>query len=184
MKQLLNVSQQGRDLAGVVLDALILPATCMLMTMMPEQTVLYAEAVKKAGKDHQLGPPFIWAMGGLLKALVSLGDSIGAQNAQIAQKAYSEYGEYSVDTKCELVPFCRQDKVYQKEQRRLTISCRDPFFRTMLIGSIMHIPGVKRKHGRAPAAHMGGEIQQFCFRNASEVIEDTEVRADHPQAFG
>eukprot|EP00959_Pyramimonas_sp_CCMP1952_P092030 1926406-Pyramimonas_sp.AAC.1 len=90
-------------------------------------------------------------MGGLLKGLVSLGDAIGAQNARQVNKCFKEYAEYSVDTKCELVLFCRQDKVYNKEQRRLAISCRDPAFRNILVSSMLQIQGVKRKYGRAPA---------------------------------
>eukprot|EP00959_Pyramimonas_sp_CCMP1952_P123784 2587922-Pyramimonas_sp.AAC.1 len=63
MKLRLSLAQTQRNLAGVVLDAFIVPADHALVANMSQQTSAYADQVKAAGKDHALAPPHIWAMG-------------------------------------------------------------------------------------------------------------------------
>eukprot|EP00959_Pyramimonas_sp_CCMP1952_P130326 2725189-Pyramimonas_sp.AAC.1 len=64
-------------------------------------------------------------MGGLIKGLLTYGGSLGAQSHTDLQAAWAEYDGYSVEQKCDLILFCHQDKVYQKERRRITFATRD-----------------------------------------------------------
>ncbi|CAK0794058.1 unnamed protein product, partial [Prorocentrum cordatum] len=113
------------------------------------------------GKEHTLGPPHIYAMGGLIKGLLTYGDSLGAQNHTDLATAWKEYDGYSVEQKCELILFCRQDKVFQKERRRITFATRDAKFRSILLACLSQVPQTTRKYGRAPASFMEREIQTF-----------------------
>ena len=88
-------------------------------------------------------------MGGLIKGLISLGDSIEAQNTETLKTAWKEYEDYTVAQKYELVLFSRQGKVYQKERRRITVAARDAGCRMTIAKS--------RKFDRAPAAYMERE---------------------------
>ncbi|CAK0853370.1 unnamed protein product [Prorocentrum cordatum] len=161
LKQILRLSQQCRDMSGVIFDTLIVPMTVAFITMMSEQTVAYAAETKSKGKEHTLGPPHIYAMGGLIKGLMTHGDSLGAQNHTDLATAWKEHDGYSVEQKCELILFCRQDKVFQKERRRITFATRDAKFRSILLACLSQVPQTTRKYGRAPASFMEREIQTF-----------------------
>ncbi|CAK0891362.1 unnamed protein product [Prorocentrum cordatum] len=84
---------------------------------MSQQTSAYAEQVKAAGQYHTLDTLDIWAAGGVMKARVGFGDAVGARTANELGTAFGKYGDYSVPRECELVPFCRQDRMYQKDSR-------------------------------------------------------------------
>eukprot|EP00959_Pyramimonas_sp_CCMP1952_P240519 5026494-Pyramimonas_sp.AAC.1 len=97
-------------------------------------------------------------MGGLLAAVVAL--ALDDPLKQVAQKMYTDYDSYSGEQKSELVLFCKVDRMYEKEKKRLTLAVRGPQFRTHLMEALK-TTGAKRKYGRAPATHMERELQEW-----------------------
>ncbi|CAK0837403.1 unnamed protein product, partial [Prorocentrum cordatum] len=130
-----------------------------------KQKTLFALMLKQIlsqkGKEHTLGPPRVYAMGGPIKGLLTYGDSLGAQNDTDLATAWQECDGYSVEQKCELILFCRQDKVFQKERRRITFATRDAKFRQTLLACLSQVPQTTRKYGRAPASFMERGVQTF-----------------------
>eukprot|EP00959_Pyramimonas_sp_CCMP1952_P074744 1561620-Pyramimonas_sp.AAC.1 len=112
-------------MSGVIFDTIIAPMTVAFIMMASEQTVACASETKATGKGRALGPPRIYAMGGLTKGLLTYGDSLGVQSHSDLQTARAEHDGHSVEQKYELILFCRQGKVYQKERRRNTFATRD-----------------------------------------------------------
>ena len=83
VKTMLNLSQR-RDLSGVVFDIFVVPADCVLIITLSELKVAYAVEAK---------------------ALLSLGDAVGATNHQAPQKVRKDYHEYSIPSTCELAQY-------------------------------------------------------------------------------
>ena len=81
IKQCLGTEQDTRSLCGAVFDTVIMPTQHNVVKSMREQTRLYNEGVQAAGKGHTLGPPQIWAWGGLIAGLQKQGAAVGAANA-------------------------------------------------------------------------------------------------------
>ena len=87
-----------------------------------EQTRRYNEGVQAAGKGHKLGPPWIWAWGGLIAGLQKQGAAVGAANAATPTGHLLQLNGMSMDTKCDHARFCRVDRTYQSEQARITLA--------------------------------------------------------------
>ena len=61
------------SLCGALFDTIIMATEHDFVKSMREQTRLYNESVQTAGKGHKLGPPQIWAWGGLIAGLQKRG---------------------------------------------------------------------------------------------------------------
>ena len=66
----------------------------------------------------------------------------------------------SNEDKGEAFLFCRLDRTYSADTKRITLSVRDSEWRTT-INKAMEEAGWKRKYGRAPASFMEREMQQW-----------------------
>ena len=98
-------------------------------------------------------------MGGLLSAAKEMKLEDDALNQNV-EKMYVDYDSYSNDKKSDMVLFCKVDRMYEKDKKRLTLAVRDPQFRIYLTTS-MQTTNAKRKYGRAPATHMERELQEW-----------------------
>ena len=77
---LLRTEQETRSLCGAIFDTVIMATEHDVVNSMREQTRRYNEGVQATGKGHTLGPPRIWAWGGLI-AGQKQGAAVGAANA-------------------------------------------------------------------------------------------------------
>ena len=118
-KQCLKTEQDTGSLCGAVFDAVIMPTEHDVVERMTEQTRLYNEGVQAAGKGHALGPPQIWAWGGLITGLQKQGAAVGAANAATLTGHWKQLDGMSMDMKCDHARFCRVDRTYQSEQHAL-----------------------------------------------------------------
>ena len=73
--------QDTRSLCGAIFDAVTMSTEKDVVKSMRAQTRLHNEEVQAAGKGHTLGPPQIWARGGLIAGLQKHGTAVGAANA-------------------------------------------------------------------------------------------------------
>ena len=64
IKSALHCEQQCRDIKSVIFDTFIVKSDSVEYNMMSEQTSCYDREVKKKGKEHDLGPPYIGAFFG------------------------------------------------------------------------------------------------------------------------
>eukprot|EP00959_Pyramimonas_sp_CCMP1952_P337398 7065430-Pyramimonas_sp.AAC.2 len=160
-KQLLRLSQQNREIMGCVFDTFLIPANSNIILRAQEQTSRYAEAVKVKGQADKLGPPHIWAMAGVLAALKEKGDTVGVKTAQDLMNSMNEMEAWTVDQKCELIMFCKIDKTYQKDTKRLTVCFRNIQFRQIILSALSQVPDTRRKHGKAPPTFMERELQAW-----------------------
>ena len=69
IKQCLRTKQETRSLCGAIFGTIITATEHDVVKSMREQTRRYNEWVQAAGKGHTLGPPQIWAWGGLIAGL-------------------------------------------------------------------------------------------------------------------
>eukprot|EP00959_Pyramimonas_sp_CCMP1952_P369683 7743093-Pyramimonas_sp.AAC.1 len=101
--------------------------TCSVVLATQEQTSNYSDHVK-GKKDHDIGPPHIYAMGGALKtyAEVKIGQGgtpvFTLKEALQAElwKACAECDQWSVEGKCNLILHCRVEKIYQRGMQHIT----------------------------------------------------------------
>ena len=120
----------------------------------------YHEGVQALGKGHTLGPPQIWAWGGLIAGLQKQGAAVGAANAATLTGYLKQLDGMSMDTKCDHVRFCRVDRTYQSEQARITLAVDRSSVRDPVVNALQQL-GAARKYGRAPPTQQPRELQQW-----------------------
>ena len=125
-----------------------------------EQTRLYNESVQATGRGHTLGPPQIWAWGGLIAGLQKQGTAVGAANAVTLTGYLRQLDGMSMDAKCDHARFCRVDRTYQSEQARITLSVDRSGVRDAVVSALQQL-GAARKYGRAPPTQLSRELQQW-----------------------
>ena len=116
--------------------------------------------VQTAGNGHTLGPPQIWASGGLIAGLQKQGAAVGAANAVTLTGYLRQLDGMSMDTKCDHARFCRVDRTYQSEQARITLSVDRSGVRDAVVSALQQL-GAASKYGRAPPTQLARELQQW-----------------------
>ena len=128
-----------------------------------------------AGKGHKLGPPQIWAWGGLIAGLQKQEASVGAVNAATLTGNLKQLDGTSMDTKCDDARFCRVDRTYQSEQARITLAVDRSGVRDPGASALQQLGGA-RKCGRAPPTQLSRELQQWL----GERVAGSERERDQP----
>ena len=160
IKQCLRTEQDTRSLCGALFDTIIMATEHDVVKSMREQTRLYNESVQTAGKGHPLGPPQIWAWGGLIAGLQKKGTAVGAANPVTLTSYLRQLDGMSMDAKCDHARFCRVDRTYQSEQARITLSVDRSGVRDSVVSALQQL-GAARKYGRAPPTQLARELQQW-----------------------
>ena len=165
MRQTLRSAQQMRELQSTLFDVFLVPEDTPVVLAMQEQTSMYSEAVKNQ-KNHNLGPPHVWAMGGMLRSFKDVAPNSMDQPINLTQglhqeivKAHDEYAEYTLEKKCDLVLVCKVEKVFQKGKKKITLCLRNQAFREMIMQACKGIDQMELKQGRAPSTFLEREIQ-------------------------
>ena len=94
----------------------------------------------------------MWAHLGLIKSLQQRGNTVGTRTAQGPSTLSNQI--------CEEVRFCRRDKTYKADIKRITLNIVSPKKRLL----VLEAPGqteAERKYGRAPPTAMERELQVF-----------------------
>ena len=107
------------------------------------------------------GPPHIYALGGLLKAICHRGDKeldpvIFANMTNLMNR----YEAMTVTKRAEMCKVCRTDKMWRADSRRLSLCIADGEALQELVAALVAI-GATRKQGRAPATYMERELQEY-----------------------
>ncbi len=71
---------------------------------MKEQLQAYSQKTQELGKGHGLGPPSLFAFGGLLLALKNRGTTIGAMTAEKTKNLQTLWAEADTETAHDMVP--------------------------------------------------------------------------------
>ena len=137
---------------------------------MREQMRRYNEGVQAAGKGHTLGPPQIWAWGGLIAGLQKQEAAVGAANAATLKGCLKQLDSMSMDPKCDDARFCRVDRTYQSEQARITLAVDRSGVRDPVVSALQQL-GAARKYGRAPLTQLSRELHQWL----DTVLDKEEV---------
>ena len=149
IKQCLRTQQDTRSLCGAIFDTVIMATEHDVVKSKRAQRRLYNEGVLAAGKGHTLGPPQIWAWGGLIAGLQK-------QGAATLTGYLKQLDGMSMDTKCDRARFCRVDRTYQSEQARITLSVERSGVRDPVVSALQQL-GAARKYGRAPPTQLSRE---------------------------
>ena len=160
IKQVLRLTQQMRDVEGALYDTVMIKSSAAEALEISRQTKACGDGVRAAGRSHQLGPPHIWAWGGLVSALCRRGVEVGGRNLEVLKAHLEELGTMSVQEKCETVRFCKLTKVFDANLRRITMAIPKAGLRTAVLGGLEQA-GAERKLGRAPAGAMERELQAW-----------------------
>ncbi len=128
LKMLLICSQGVRELRGVIFLCFIIQKESEEHKKMKEQLQAYAGDTQELGKGHGLGPPCLFAFGGLLLALHERGISVGAVTAEKVKEAHMKWAELDTETAFDLVPHCKLRKCYDGTLCKLEIVTRTSSF--------------------------------------------------------
>ena len=159
LKSVLRCLQDNRTHAGVLFDVVIVEATSSMAKGMIEQGQSYSQLRQQEGGD-QLGPPHVYVFGGLLEALVSEGEKIGAANLKEIQNFATEFGDLTSTEKAELVLHTRCEKMYNSEFRRLVMCFERVPIRKNILDAMVQLGG-RRKQGRAPKGAMERALESW-----------------------
>ena len=96
----------------------------------------------------------------MLKALKARGDKVGAATAEKIEEIWDEVERMTNEEKGEAFMFCRVDRTYNGETKRITMAIRDQDWRKA-INKAMEELKWDRKYGRAPASFMERDMQQW-----------------------
>lgn len=160
VKQLLKLAQSQRDLEGATFDTVVTKSSAAEVVSMQTQTKAYGDGVKEQGKNHNLGPPHIYAWMGLVEALVKRGVALGQLNFDTLKEHQAKMKDMSIEETCDLVRFCRCHRMFNQEQRRITLAISDASLRTVVLAALVQT-GAERKLGRGPAGNMERELQMY-----------------------
>ena len=160
VKQLLRSAQVGRELWGAMFDTVVVKNDTPEPMAMSEQTGSYAKLVQEEGRGHKRGPPYIWAWAGLISSLDKRGQVVGAMTAKKLKEYMTELEGMDIEQRCEAVKFCRLDKMYNQELRRITFCCSNGEARAAVLKAFDEV-GAERKQGKAPASYMERELQEW-----------------------
>jgi hypothetical protein len=155
LKQVLRLSQQGRDISSIVIDTFIIKAEEEEVKAMKLQMVAYNQL-----EDENKGPPHLYAFAGLMIALLKRGESLGAKNLKDLQALKDDYDLLELEQRGEAVRFCRVDKMWRQDMKRLSISVSEPRVAKVVAAALVQA-GALRKQGRGPSTFMERELQEF-----------------------
>ena len=160
-KAMLSQMQQTRDTNGVIYDTLMVNKDTPPVQQMEEEGRKYSEAAKD--RNHQLGPPHVWAYGALLAALVDQKDTIGLHNHTELKKHFDVYEMLNTaEEKNEMIRYCRLAKVFDKEKRRIVLAWGQGYNqeRKVVMDSLRQL-GAEHKVCSAPRGAMERELQKM-----------------------
>ena len=126
---------------------------------MQDQTQEYQRRAREAGKEHKMGAPHIYAWTGLIAALCSRGEAVGALNAQKLREYDLQLKGETLDVTSEQVRHCSNEKTFQSDIRRLVLSVDRCTYRPTIIQALLQT-GAILKQGRGPARAMDRELQR------------------------
>ena len=128
---------------------------------MKAQTGIYNSKLEnKESTPAQLGPPHIYAMSGLMKAIMEMKEAVGKKNLEDMAELYTKYTNMKVEDKASMIRVCRTDKMWRADQRRLTLFLADQAASQLVVECLVQAGNI-RKQGRAPATYLERELQEF-----------------------
>ena len=68
--------------------------------------------------------------------------------------------EMPIAERCEVVRYCRVDKMYNQDKKRLTLCIERTPVRLQMLQAL-ELAGAEKKQGRAPKNHMVNELQDW-----------------------
>jgi hypothetical protein len=165
IKQLLQNTQQMRDVFSVVFDTLLLPTESTPVTMAKAQNVLYQSETKNK-KKHGLGSPHIYTVGGAMEALLKLAaDHQDKEVSNQMEPVFKEYGDLEPKQKEEICLFFRLTQCHDTNQSRILMAFSSDLpgqaLRKTMIKSLEVLAAAEIKTGRAPAGWMERDLQQW-----------------------
>lgn len=159
LKQILRSDQQAAALQGALFDTIICDAEGAEVQEALAQNAHYAKATDhKPG--HGLGPPHIYTFTGILAGLIKRKDELEPADAERLQELHLKLEPLTVPQTCELVQYCRVDKVYDESKRRITLCIERTQARPQFLAALEKLGG-DRRFGRAPRTHMARELQMW-----------------------
>ncbi len=163
LKQLLAVSQASRDAQQVVHDVWLAPADTALIKVPVGQNLLYDKKVRKKGKGHGLGPPWLITTLGLFVGIMQmLEEQEQKQKKEEVEQLILTWKGMSMEEQSDLVRFCRIVKTFETNTKKLVLSFgagkKAQEIRSTLTGIITQQEGAQYKLGRPPAGYMEREL--------------------------
>jgi hypothetical protein len=92
--------------------------------------------------------------------MVAKGPSIGQNNFDVLKAHLEDLDTMSTEEKCEVCRFCRVDRMWKQDLKRITMSILSPKVREAILDGLKQL-GAERKSGRAPAGNMERQLQGF-----------------------
>ena len=161
VKQVLKISQGQKDLWSAVMETVLIEAEGDILKNMKLQTTAYNLRLEnKEATPAAMGPPHIYAMAGLMKAIVETKEAVGKKNMEEMNEVYTKYMGMKVEDRATMIRVCRTDKMWRADQRRLTLFLADQQISQLVVECLVQL-GNTRKQGRAPATYLERELQEF-----------------------
>lgn len=167
LRMLLMCSLGVRELRGACYMCYVIQKESEEFKNMKEQLRAYSQKTQELGKGHGLGPPSLFAFGGLLQALKGRGQAIGAVTAEKIRGLTEVWAETDIETAHDMVPHCRLKKMFDGTLNRLELMIVHPELRETVKASLTQT-GAKRLLGQAPE----GGLEEALSRTLSALKSD------------
>ena len=149
-------------------DTLLIKASSPEADNMQKQTQIHTEKVRQEGRGHTRGPPFVWAHLGLVRPLHQRCNAVGARTAQGTATYWARLEPLSPMQICDEVRFCRLDKTYKADIKRVTLYMVSREKRLLVLEALGQTEA-ERKCGRAPAHSHGTRATDLSGRSSEDV---------------
>jgi len=165
LKMQLWLAQGVRDTMGILLDLYIVNSDSDVIKAMKKTGVRYAAAVRKAGANHEYGPPHVHLFKALMQNLVTA--DIGKANRDTLQAWLTNNNDADETELAWTIRHCRVMKTYRSETVRVALSIENSGVRNE-VANAMKQTGAKLRAGRSPKGAMEEHLELFL----SELLQE------------
>ena len=116
--------------------------------------------MRQEGRGHTRGAPIVWACLGPGQVSLAEGNAVGARTAQGLATYWARLEPLSPTQMCDEVRFCRLDKTYKADIKRITQNIVSQEKRLLVLEALSQTEA-ERKYGRSPPTATEREQQTF-----------------------
>ncbi len=157
-KQILINAQIARDICSILFAVIIMKIDCDIIKAMQQEGKNYSQAVRAAGKGHQLGPPGPAIFCSMIEALCKA--DVGAANRTALETVRDKLATAEQKAILEDVPFIKLGKCYDEGTIKILLHMRDRTTGKMVTDALAQLGG-KICLGKAPAGHIERELSEW-----------------------
>ena len=162
----LATAQGLRDVTGSIFITVLMGESELPAKAMAEAGAKYAEQVKEKGKNHNLGPPYLYVWMALVESLGNAGTTTPEDKVTLGNHWKNEILAAKELTEiADTIRYCRikkafKDKSAKTQMMKISVRVTDTKMETAIIRSLCNM-GAERKFGCAPRSGLERDAQKL-----------------------